>query len=145
MDNRGTIQHRERARQIISFNGMRYDNGTPTDVDGLFEWRNKAFIFYEFKMRGVEMPEGQRKALERVIDALGAADKKAVLFLCSHDVENPHDDVVAADAAVERIYYKGKWSDGHGWTAKDWTNSFMERVVGYSPNTEKEQKHGTVQ
>ena len=129
-------------RQLISFDGLRYDNGTPTDVDGLFEWRNRAFIFYEFNMRGVEMPEGQRKALERVVDALSAANKSAVLFLCLHDVENPNDDVVAADSVVDKVYYKGKWRDGHLWPVKYWTNSFMERVAGYKPNTDKGQKYG---
>lgn len=144
MDNRGTIQHRERARQLIRFDGIRYGNATPTDADGLFEWQNKAFVFWEFKMRGVDIPDGQRMALERLVDALGMADKKAVFFLCSHNVENPHDDVFAIDSNVERVYYKGKWHDGHGWTVGDWLDSFMERVVGYIPNTEKEQNHGTV-
>ena len=144
MDSRGKIQHRERMRQLISFDGLRYDNSTPTDVDGLLEWRNRAFIFYEFKMRGVEMPRGQRVALERVVDALGMANKSAVLFLCLHDVENPYDDVPAPDAEVDKVYYKGKWRDGHLWPMRYWTDSFMVNVVGYKPDTDKEQRHGTV-
>jgi hypothetical protein len=56
--NRGKIQYRERARQIIDFSGIRYDNITPTDIDGFFEKADKAFVFYEYKLEGCEMPHG---------------------------------------------------------------------------------------
>jgi len=36
-DNRGTIQNRERARQIIDFHGLRIRNITPTDIDGFIK------------------------------------------------------------------------------------------------------------
>ena len=45
-ENRGTIQNRERARQIIDFHGLRLDGKiTPTDSDGEIEYHDKAWVF----------------------------------------------------------------------------------------------------
>ena len=127
-ENRGTIQYRERAQQIIDFSGIRYGNITPTDIDGFFEKANKAFVFYEYKLAGADMPGGQRIALERIVNAIKDANREAVLFLCVHNHQNPQEDIIAAQATVERIFWNGKWYNGHGLTVKEQTDKFMSFV-----------------
>lgn len=127
-DNRGKIQNRERARQIIDFSGIKYKNITPTDIDGFIEFQNKAYIFYEFKLKGVEIPRGQRVALELAVDDLILAGKQAVCFLCEHEEINAINDINAAGAIVKRIYFNKKWINGKGRTAREATDAFLNWV-----------------
>lgn len=58
-ENRGTLQNEQYAKQLISFEGMKYDgrngykNVTPTDVDGFMQLDvENCFIFFELKRYG---------------------------------------------------------------------------------------------
>lgn len=108
-ENRGKIQYRNRKRQIIDFSGLRYGNITPTDIDGYLEYHDKAMIFIELKHNDAQVPYGQRLALERSVDNNAAAGKKSVLFVCQHYVDDPDQDIIAANAIVKEVYYKGKY------------------------------------
>lgn len=108
MVERGVIENRERARQIIDFSGLRYGNITPTDIDGCIEYKNKAVILLEYKHRNTEMPYGQRLAFERIADDIVSAGKDCVFLLCSHDVDNCEVDIDGANAIVTNIYWHGK-------------------------------------
>lgn len=110
-ENRGKIQFRERARQIVDFSNLRYGNITPTDIDGLIEYKDKAVIFIELKYLDAEMPNGQRIAFERIVDDVDNAGKYCALLLCSHCVQDCTDDIDASAALVKRAYYKGRWID----------------------------------
>ena len=125
-EDRGTIQNRERAKQIINFSGIRYGNITPTDVDCFFEKENKIFVFYEYKLAGVKMPRGQELALMRVVDGLNQAGKTAVLFLCRHEEYDANKDIVGARAIVEKLYWNGSWYNGRGYTVKDQTDRYIK-------------------
>jgi len=46
---RGVIKYRGRARQIIDFRGLTYGNITPTDIDGLIEYKDKCILLIEIK------------------------------------------------------------------------------------------------
>lgn len=129
-ENRGYIQAQERARQVVEFKGLRYENITPTDVDGFFEWHNKVFVFYEYKLAGARMARGQMVAMERLVDGLDAANKTAVLFLCEHTVQNPRRNVDAASAIVKAVYYKGCWHKGNGGTVRERTDAFLKWAKG---------------
>ena len=126
--NRGKIQNRLRSQQIIDFSGIRYKNITPTDIDGFFEKAGKAFVFYEYKLQGAEIPKGQELALTRIVDGLSTAGKTAVLFICRHNEINPVNDIKAANAIVEKIYWQGKWHKGKNKTVKEHTDKFMNWV-----------------
>lgn len=132
-NNRGKIQHRERARQIIDFSGLRFGNITPTDIDGLIEYKDIAYIFYGYKLVDIEMPKGQRLALERIADNLQKAGKQATIFVCVHNVTNPQNDIQASEAIVREFYYCGKWIRDGRRTAKDITNSFLSMVRRKKP------------
>lgn len=147
---RGTIIYRDRKRQIIDFSGIRYGNITPSDLDGFFERRNRLFVFFEMKFKGVEMPYGQRLALTRLVDVVQSAGKEAIVIVCEHEI--PVDkDIDAATCIVKKYYYKGTWYKGEKRTVKNVIDSFMgfadkkyeERiniVINFSQLTKKEMK-----
>lgn len=123
--NRGMIQFGPRIRQVIRFDNLRFGSITPTDIDAMIEYHDKAFILYEYKHRGAGMSEGQRLALTRHVDALTAAGKLAALLLCEHDTE-PDEDVDAGAAEVTGIYWGGSWRAGTGKTARECTEAFLD-------------------
>lgn len=128
-ETRGKILNRKRKNQIIDFSGLRYGRGTPTDIDGLLEKDRKAFIFYEYKLGNAEMPEGQRETFMRLVDALASADKKAILVVCSHDTENPEQDIDGANSRVSSYYFNRKWYKSTE-TVKQLTDNFLNFARG---------------
>ena len=125
-DNRGTIMNRERKRQINEFEGLRWGNITPTDMDGLIDFHNKAWIMMEFKYKDIELPDGQLLAFERQCDDLQKA-KPTIFIIGRHAVDPPSDDVYAADVIVDRFRYRGVWyEDASPVTVKDKIDSFLK-------------------
>jgi len=105
-DIRGIIRNRDRKQQIIDFSGLRYGLITPTDIDGVIEYKNSCFLFMEFKCSfGAKIPAGQRIALERLCDGL---DRPAILIHAVHDAQIGQD-INARNSFVYRYYWKGKW------------------------------------
>ena len=132
--NRGTIQYTDRAKQLLVYDGMRFGNISPTDIDALIEYRNKAYIVYECKYRGAEMSRGQELALTRIVDDFQTAHKDALLIVCEHDIENPRENVVLANISVKGIYFKGKYHETNAKTVKDITESFLRYVDKKMPS-----------
>lgn len=102
---RGKIYNRERASQIKDYSGLRWGNITPTDIDGIIEWKDKCFIVFEAKRQGNDLPYGQKLALMRLIDNLS---KPAILFVANHNAELG-TDIDMANAIVEKYYWQGEW------------------------------------
>lgn len=132
---RGQIRLKARRRQILDFSGLRYGNITPTDLDGLIEYQDRAFVFYEYKYQGADMSQGQKKALTRLVDCIQKSGRPSVLFLCRHEVPDCESDVTASETIVHSLYYCGKWHKGDGRTAKEYTDGFVNWVNG--PFTKK--------
>ena len=102
---------------------------TPTDVDGMIEYHDEVFIFYELKLAGVNLPDGQRKALKNLVDALIVAGKRAVLFKCEHWTRED-EDINASTTEVTAIYLgNGVVRNGCGRSLKRETDDFLR----YSP------------
>lgn len=127
-DKRGTILHMDRARQVIEFTDLRYNSITPTDIDGLIEYRNKAYIFIELKHGDTPMPKGQELAITRLVDDLSRCGKICAAFLCEHNVDDCEINVKAADSIVRRTYFKHKWHDGSNRKLKKELDLFIEYV-----------------
>lgn len=117
---------------MIDFSGIRYGNITPTDVDGLIEYHNKAVVFLEYKCDSAEMPYGQKLALERVATNNHIAGKKSTVFVCEHNVHDCEQDVDAAEAVVRDFYYDGVWYHDGKTKVKDKLDNFI-RFVDKSP------------
>lgn len=104
---RGSIYNRFRAAQLRDFSGLLYGNITPTDIDGLIEYKNRCFVFMETKKEGNDLPYGQMLALRRVCDAISNPIKKpSILFITEHNNGNG-EDIDFARTIVRQIYHKG--------------------------------------
>lgn len=123
--NRGVIQYRERRCQIVDYSGLKYGNITPTDIDGVIEYRDKAYAFIELKHGKAEMPGGQERAMKNLVDNLASQGKLAAAFLCEHYVHNPQEDVDATKAIVRKVYYNGNWQEDGKRTLKTRLDAFM--------------------
>lgn len=135
--NRGKLQFRARARQIISFEGMKYGNGSPTDIDALIEWKDRAYILMEFKLRGAELPGGQKLALQRMIDDFERAGKLATLLVCEHEVDDPEQDVIAREAMVRQVYFAGEWFPAAGKYRNKTVDEAVRRFIEYADRQRK--------
>lgn len=112
-DSRGKYQCPEYARQIILFDGFLLEGSTgitnvsPTDIDGYIQLDvGNIFIFFELKYAG-DIPTGQKRALEKLCDAVNAGGGHAIVFHAIHGQET--GEIMARDAIVANVYYCGKW------------------------------------
>lgn len=93
MTERGVYAYPERGRQTLRFDGMVYENITPTDIDGLMELHGKAWIVFEAKLKNAQCKYGQKLALERFCKHVAQAGKHCLVMIVEHDVENKMQDV----------------------------------------------------
>lgn len=128
MADRGVIANRERAKQIISFRGLHFGNITPTDIDGLIEYKNQCFLLVEFKhFSKPDMPKGQRVALERLAVSLN----KPTLLLHAIHYTYAHEDIDAASCEVLRYFWHGQW------VAMDDQRTVRELATGFFEKFER--------
>ena len=109
MYDRGQFINSRRGRQLLRFDGMipqREDlcSITPTDIDAVIDVRNRMLILFEAKYNGKEVPQGQKKALERLVDDAKSAGKNAIAIVCDHNVEDVNKDVFLKDAIAREVY-----------------------------------------
>ena len=123
---RGDIVYRERAKQLRSFSGLRFGNITPTDIDGLIEYKNKAYAIMETKMDGVEIPFGQMLALERMCDDLSKI--KPTILIISRHFEPPEIDIDMASCEVEKYKFQKVWKVCENHTVKSLLDLFFAQV-----------------
>ena len=118
---------REFATQIRNFSGLRWGNITPTDIDGCVDYHNKAWVLFELKYNGAELPFGQGLALERQCDDLQRV-KPTLLIIASHTNEPPAD-IDAENAIVVKYRYNHKWTElENGKTVKAMLDEFFNWI-----------------
>ena len=126
---RGKIYNSERARQLRDFSGLRFGNITPTDIDGMIEYKNIGYIIIELKYDDNELPHGQQLALERLTDDLERAGKKTLCIVATHDTTNPEDYIDVANAIVTSCRYKRVWQQGSGYkTVRELIAWFISKI-----------------
>ena len=96
--------NKDRARQLIRFDGLKYGNITPTDIDGLIEYQNKLWILYEAKYADKDVPQGQRLALERFIQNVKGDGKHGIAMIVQHDVKDTRKEIFLGSCKVREIY-----------------------------------------
>jgi hypothetical protein len=111
MSDRGVIQYPARKQQINDFSKLLVGKITPTDIDGLIEYKNKAYIFLEVKYKNVKLPDGQKLALERLCDDLFKVQKLAVLLVVEHNVDDTKESVNVGECFVRECYFNKKWTE----------------------------------
>lgn len=132
---RGTFQNKEYAKQLVSFEGMKFEgrngqlNVTPTDIDGLIQLDTlNCFVFFELKHSG-GVPKGQRDALRKLVDTADKGGANSIAFVAIHNTEYP-ENIIAKDAKVESFYYEGRWYrlEGLSKTLYELINSYLENL-----------------
>ena len=103
---RGKINNPKRKQQILSFEDLRFGNITPTDIDGVIEYKNKKYIFFEVKYGKAKLPSGQKLAIERLVKDINE-NKKAIAIILEHNIHNPNN-VVNVSTCLVRELYNGK-------------------------------------
>ena len=104
---RGKMYNEKLFKQGQDFSGLRWDNITPTDVDGLVDFQNNMWIIFQLKHRGNDMPYGQRLAYQRLTDDLGKI-KPCIFFLAEH-LQPAQEAINAKNAIVIEYRYAGQW------------------------------------
>jgi len=128
--NRGMINHRERAKQLRDFSGLRFGNITPTDIDGLIEYKDKAYVIIEYKFGEAEIPTGQMIALERICDDLQNF-KHTILIIARHN-QPVEKDIDCANAIAEKYRWRKKWIIIKNLTQEIWT---VKKLIDWFLNT----------
>ena len=100
---RGVYKNEKRGRQLLLFDGLKYGSITPTDIDGLIEYRNYLWLIYEAKFAGKDVPQGQRVALERLIRNIRIAKKHGIAMIVEHKVQSTASDVYLKDCMVREL------------------------------------------
>ena len=108
------IFNEEAFNQVLSFEGMDYDKGIhPTDIDGVIEYSDKAYVLYEVKHDGVDLRYAQRTYLERTIKDYAKAGKVAIAIVADHQGSDPKEKVFLKDCMVREVLYSqssdGEW------------------------------------
>ena len=133
---RGQILYLDRMKQPINFNNISIGKIVPCDIDLVcslerkfcIEYHDKAWIFAEFKLRSKNFPTGQRLMHERLVDDLRKTGKPAISILAEHDIDDPTQEVDAAECIVREYYWNGKWHTCDDMKLKDVIFKFVGKV-----------------
>lgn len=128
MEERGVIQNKDKALQVNNFDHLLYGKITPTDIDGLIELRNRAYVFIETKNDGAEIKPGQRLAIERLVKDL-RTKKPTIALIARHHI-TPPNDIPTADCIVSEYIFNGEWvTTASNQTVKQWIDRFINKYV----------------
>ena len=125
------IKNPLRASQVLDFTGILPPPYAPTDIDGLVEWKDKAYVIIECKHGGKDMSLGQKIAIERMTKDFSKAGKRAVAIVVEHNVDNIQQSVMVGNQLVREVYYdsQGRWrKPSHEMTAREAINDFIQYV-----------------
>lgn len=128
---RGVIEHDARSRQINDFSGLLYGNITPTDIDGLIEYRNKAYVIFEVKYGAKDVPYGQKLAIERLVNDTSNMGKQSIALIIEHNVDDASKQIPVAECNVRELYYcrERKWrTPKQTTTAKQAIDGFLSSL-----------------
>ena len=129
MNTSGEVYNDTLFKQNTLFKGLKWGEITPTDIDGTIDFGNKAWVIFELKHTGNDLPPGQRWAFERMVDNLNKI-KPAICFIAEHSTR-PEDDIIASEAIVVEYRYKEKkWmKTPNGNNLKESINIFL-KIIG---------------
>ena len=96
MSERGIYQFENRAKQLLRFDGDKYGNITPTDIDATIDYHGNTWVFHEAKMKGKDVPPGQKIYFEHFIEMLQQFNRyrkpqehyHAIAIISEHEVFN---------------------------------------------------------
>lgn len=93
--------------QEKNFQSLRYGTITPTDIDAFIDFGNIVFVVIELKLKGVDVPFGQKLAIERLVDN---SRKPMVGIIAEHETRS-EEKIDIADCLVKEYRWKGSWKE----------------------------------
>lgn len=134
---RGVIVHRDRKRQIVDWSGVCIGNITPSDIDACVEYRGRAWVFIEMKLRPGLPATGQRRMLQELARDMWKAGKPVLIILVAHGVDDCHEDIVGGDCIVghwlvirsDAEARQAEYGHADGWTSPGWCEPPEEMTV----------------
>ena len=131
MTSYNNIKHVERMRQAFIFEDVSSDGIGMTDVDGLIEYKDRAYVFLEMKYREKDVPIGQKLALERLVKDSEKAGKLAIAIVAEHEVYDCNEPVFVKNCVVREVYYSKEkvWRPPkHIVTVQEMVDAFIRTV-----------------
>ena len=111
LENMSLINDSNKVVQAIDFSGVQNKNMHPSDIDAVLEFDNKLLILMEIKIKGKQLPTGQKLMLQRICDAWDSCDNKNGLVLkIEHNHYTAKTDIPLRNCVVTEIYFQGQWS-----------------------------------
>jgi len=110
MSERGEIRNNEYARPLVLYKGMRWENITPTDIDGCIDFQDKVFIFFEVKHGKTKLTIGQKILLERLVKRINKSGAYGYALICRHHIDG---DVFLKNCIVHDVF-NGEWHSSKG-------------------------------
>jgi hypothetical protein len=110
MNQSSIIKNRQRAKQLLAFDGMVYGKCKPTDIDLAIDFQGRSFVFAELKGNRAPLTLGQKIHLQGLVKAIRAGGRLAWAIHAHHNTPSCHHDVSVKDAEVFSVYDGTSWS-----------------------------------
>ncbi len=81
------IKYKNRIKQVLDFTGVGNSKIHPSDIDAILEFDNKYLIIFEVKLKGVQIPVGQKILFKRIADCWQKTNGEAFVVYCEHETE----------------------------------------------------------
>ena len=101
------IKYKNRIKQVLDFTGVGDSKIHPSDIDAILEFDNKYLIIFEVKLKGVQVPYGQKLLFERIADCWQKTNGEAFIVYCEHETDT-NEIVNMANTTVKKVYNKKK-------------------------------------
>lgn len=112
----------------ISFDDLGGQTLYPTDIDMIYEHKNRGYFMAELKRKGSALPTGQILLMERFARDMQRAGKFAIIVIAEHECD---DDIIPlAECQVSRVYITGWQVVKATCTVRQAFQMFLDKVGG---------------
>ncbi len=132
------INNPSRARQLIDFEGLQYENKLFTDIDAFQEYERLVYTFVEFKYGDAPLTQGQLRCQLSTCDDLTDFGKPSILILARHYVHDPKVPVDAASCIVEKYWLNHEWHEDGKRTVREVHRWFLGKYGHHGVKNESE-------
>ena len=142
---RGVIRNVNRAMQLNNFKDLLRKSPvsknmtiTPTDIDGVWDYNGKYFVYIEGKLIGKATDPGQRFALQNIINSHWKAGNPAMALIYEHDI--PVSEQIPVAYCFTRMIYchrqivnlcGKRWGDSFWWFPQTSTTKVLTAIENF--------------